>query len=353
MENRFVHGGNVYREGAPEGGWRDFSANINPMGLAASVRSAVADSIDDIIHYPDPNGKELKEVLSDFYGVPAECFVLGNGAAELFYVLFHTEHPKKVLLPIPSFSEYERAALAAGAEVVYHTLKEDEDFALSVDSIELEGIDCILLGNPNNPTGNMLKSAELEKLIKKAELTGTIVAVDESFLDFREDEDEYSVRALTEKYENLIILRSLTKFYALPGLRLGFAVTNPKRVKKMDMGKDPWNVNLPAQRAGVAALKDMEYQKKSRKLVAEECVRFANELRTIKGFKVFEPTVNFILIRLGEEWESSAAFCARMRKNGFLLRDCSNYPGLDNMFVRVAVKTREENEELLAALRSL
>ena len=161
MENRFVHGGNVYREGAPEGGWRDFSANINPMGLAASVRSAVADSIDDIIHYPDPNGKELKEVLSDFYGVPAECFVLGNGAAELFYVLFHTEHPKKVLLPIPSFSEYERAALAAGAEVVYHTLKEDEDFALSVDSIELEGIDCILLGNPNNPTGNMLKIAEL------------------------------------------------------------------------------------------------------------------------------------------------------------------------------------------------
>ncbi|MCR5559472.1 MAG: threonine-phosphate decarboxylase CobD [Schwartzia sp.] len=353
MENRFVHGGNVYCEGAPEGGWRDFSANINPLGLASSVRTAVADSIDDIIHYPDPSGKALKEALSDFYGVPADYFVLGNGAAELFYVLFHTEHPKKVLLPIPSFSEYERAALAAGADVVYHTLKEEEDFVLSVDSVELEGIDCILLGNPNNPTGNMLKSAELEKLIKKAGLTGTIVAVDESFLDFREDEDAYSVRSLTAKYDNLIILRSLTKFYALPGLRLGFAVTNPNRAEKMDMGKDPWNVNLPAQRAGVAALKDTEYQKKSQKLVAEECARFAGELRTISGFKVFEPTVNFILIHLGEEWESSAAFCARMREKGFLLRDCSNYPGLDNMFVRVAVKTKEENEELLAALRSL
>ena len=353
MENRFVHGGNVYREGAPEGGWRDFSANINPLGLAPSVRAAVADSIDDIIHYPDPSGKELKEALSDFYGVPAEYFVLGNGAAELFYVLFHTEHPKKVLLPIPSFSEYERAALAAGAEVVYHTLKEEEDFALSADLAELDGIDCILIGNPNNPTGNMIKGAELEKLIKKAAGTGTIVAVDESFLDFREDENEYSVRTLTAKYDNLVILRSLTKFYALPGLRLGFAITNPNRVEKMDMGKDPWNVNLLAQKAGIAALKDTEYQNKSRKLVAEECARFAKELRTISGFKVFEPTVNFILIHLGEEWENSAAFCARMRKKGFLLRDCSNYPGLDNMFVRVAVKTREENEEFMAALRSL
>lgn len=353
MNNRFVHGGNVYREGAPSGGWRDFSANINPLGLSESVRAAVESAIGDIIHYPDPNGTELREALSDFYDVPAENFVLGNGAAELFYVLFHIVQPKRVLLPVPSFSEYERASLAAGAEPVYLSLEEDNNFALDIENVELEGIDCMLLGNPNNPTGNLLLKEDVEKLVKNAQKTGTVIAVDESFLDFRADGDAYSVRQLVTKYDNLVVLCSLTKFYAIPGLRLGFAVTNAERVSQMDMCKDPWNANLLAQKAGIVALSDTFYQKKSQELVAVECEWFTKELRTVKGLKVFTPTVNFILIHLGAEWGSSAEFCARMREKGFLVRDCSNYPGLDNTFVRTAVRTRPENEEFIHVLKTL
>ena len=187
MNRRFAHGGNVY-DAAPAGReWLDFSANINPLGLSEKVRRAIEDGIEKLVHYPDPAARALKQAIAERYGVPREKIVLGNGGAELFYVFFHAVRPKRVLLPIPSFSEYERAAISAGAEISYVALREEADFRLDerVLCTQMAAGDCLILGNPNNPTGQLVKVDALEKLIAEAGRKGANVVVDESFVDFR------------------------------------------------------------------------------------------------------------------------------------------------------------------------
>lgn len=351
---RFLHGGNIYGADTPAGGWLDFSANINPLGLSEAVRQAVADSIGAIVHYPDPEGRALKDALADHYGLRREEIVLGNGAAELFYVFFHAVRPRRVLLPVPSFGEYERAALAAGAEISYHRLDSARGFTLSVADLTaaLSAHDCVILGNPNNPTGGLLSRADMVRLIKAAQETATMVVVDESFLDFCPDEGDYTVRDLVSRSDNLFVLRSLTKFYAIPGLRLGFAVAPLALVKRLEESKDPWNVNLLAQKAGEAALGDRAYQRASQDFVQREKAWLAKALGDIPGVTVFPPTVNFLLLYLAPPWPEAAEVSAAMRRRGILLRDCTNYPGLSPRYLRAAVRPREENRRLLDAFRA-
>lgn len=352
MERRFIHGGNIYDTPPAQGAWLDFSANINPMGLSSVVRRAIEGGISDIVHYPDPAARALKNAISDFYGVPAEKLVVGNGGAELFYVLFHAMRPKRVLLPVPSFSEYERAALSARAEVRYIALREEDGFRLRIERVleEMRTGDCLILGNPNNPTGNLLGQDEMRRILAAAEREQTLVVTDESFMDFRSDALDYTARFLTDTYRNLVVIQSMTKFFALPGLRLGFGILSSDLAIKLDAAKDPWNTNLLAQRAGAAALADAAYQEASRRWLEDERAFLFDALRKRDGLTVYPPTVNFILLRLAARFGGSVAFCARMRTQGILVRDCSNYPGLDGTFVRVAVRTRTDNERLLAAI---
>lgn len=353
MNRRFAHGGNVY-DAAPAGReWLDFSANINPLGLSEKVRRAIEDGIEKLVHYPDPAARALKQAIAERYGVPREKIVLGNGGAELFYVFFHAVRPKRVLLPIPSFSEYERAAISAGAEISYVALREEADFRLDerVLCTQMAAGDCLILGNPNNPTGQMVKADALEKLIAEAGRKGANVVVDESFVDFRSDAEDFTVRSLAGAYDNLLVVQSLTKFFAIPGLRLGFAVAPPCLAEKLEAAKDPWNTNLLAQAAGVAALGDGEYQKRTLQWLESERDFLFRSLAAFEGIKAYPPTVNFIFLRLSPAWGSASAFCERMKEEGILLRDCSNYPGLDDTYIRVAVRKREENELLLEAFR--
>ena len=351
--NRFTHGGNIYDAPAPHGEWMDFSANINPLGLSESVREAIEGGIPNLIHYPDPAAKELKRAVADHYGAPVESIVLGNGGAELFYVLFHALRPKRLLLPIPSFSEYERAALSAGTEISYVRLREEDSFALPEDDLiaDMRAGDCLLVGNPNNPTGNLVGVGVWERLLRAAEGKDVLVVADESFMDFREDAADYAARTLAGQSRHLIVVQSMTKFFALPGLRLGFAVADPETAWRLEAAKDPWNVNLLAQRAGVAALSDDAFRKMTLAWLREERSFLFGAFREMSDLKAYEPTVNFILLRLGTSLGRAADFCARMREQGILLRDCSNYPGLDDTFVRVAVKMRAENEKLLKTFR--
>ena len=351
--NRFTHGGNIYDAPAPHGEWMDFSANINPLGLSESVRAAIESGIPKLIHYPDPAAKELKRAIADYYDALVESVVLGNGGAELFYVLFHALRPRRLLLPIPSFSEYERAALSAGTEICYVRLREEDSFALPEDELigAMRPGDCLLVGNPNNPTGNLVGVDVWKRLLRAAEEKDILVVADESFMDFREDAADYAARTLAGQSRHLVVVQSMTKFFALPGLRLGFAVADPQTARRLEAAKDPWNVNLLAQRAGVAALSDEAHRRATLKWLGEERAFLFGALREMPDLKAYEPTVNFILLRLGAKLGSAADFCARMKEEGILLRDCSNYPGLDDTFVRVAVKTREENERLLEAFR--
>lgn len=349
---KFVHGGNVYAP-SPSGVWLDFSANINPLGLAPAVRAAIAENIDGVVNYPDPEARELKTALSEHYQVPKGRLVLGNGAAELFYLFLNTVRPKSVLLPVPSFSEYERSALAAGAEVEYFPLSAASGLRLNMEILSQaamrSGAEVVIAGNPNNPTGQLLETSDIEGFLRgtAAMAKPPWLLVDESFLDFRRDGELYRARGLLETYGRLFIVQSLTKFYALPGLRLGFGIGSQELVRRLELGKDVWNVNYLAQKAGTMALMQREYACDTVKLVEEEGRFLFERFSAIRGIAPYPPTVNFLLLRL--EGRRSMDFTAAMRQHGVLVRDCSNYSGFDEYHVRVAVKSRQDNEKLLAA----
>lgn len=355
MNRRFAHGGNIYDARPAQGEWLDFSANINPFGLSATVRQAIEKEIPRLVHYPDPSARALKQAIAEHYDVPLSGIVLGNGGAELFYVLFHSVRPERVLLPVPSFSEYERAAISAGAEIKYFPLREEDGFHLDEQALceQMTVGDCLILGSPNNPTGQRVERKKLEAVLKEARRKNVLVIIDESFMDFCVDAADYTARHLAADYGSLVVVQSLTKFFAIPGLRLGFAVAPQTLAERMDASKDPWNTNLLAQAAGVAALADSAFQEQTFAWLENERDFMFRSLNALEGIKAYPPTVNFILLRLAPSWEGASAFCARMREEGILLRDCSNYPGLDDTFVRVAVRKREDNERLMEAFRRI
>ena len=349
----FEHGGNIYCIKNPAISWLDFSANINPLGLSETVEKSIRDNIGGLVHYPDPSGRELKQAISQYYGVSDNSLVLGNGAAELMYVFFHSIETRNVLIPVPSFSEYERAAISGGARITYHYLRPENRFQLLKKEIlaKLKETDCFIIGNPNNPAGNLVKRDDVRSFCEAGKAAGTFIVVDESFMDFVPGREEYTALGLEEEFDNLIILQSMTKFYAIPGLRLGFAVMDEKLARRLEMAKDPWNVNLLAQCAGTAALGDRVYQSRTRETVAANKEALYNSLKKIPGLKVFPPTVNFVMMDIRNTGLTAAALSLKLRESGILIRDCSNYPGLDEYYVRVAVRLNEEIEILVKGIQ--
>ena len=225
---KFEHGGQIYNSNGAAENFLDFSANINPLGLSEKVLQALQENLRGVVNYPDANATELKNAISRCYKVPAENLVLLNGAAEFFYLYFQVLRPRKVLIPVPSFSEYDRAARAAGCEVEYFFTAEEENFKLDTEKILQQKCDCIILGRPNNPTGNLVSVEEVKKI---SDAIPTVL--DESFIDFLNVESAKSFAG-----KNLVVVQSLTKIFALPGLRLGFAVAEKNLAEKFNAAKD-------------------------------------------------------------------------------------------------------------------
>ncbi|MDF2636001.1 MAG: L-threonine-O-3-phosphate decarboxylase [Pelosinus sp.] len=357
--NAFEHGGNLYARIREAGGCfseiLDFSANINPLGISEKIRQTLHDSLDSIIHYPDAQAYALKHALSQHYQVDPASITIGNGAVELMYILCHMLTPKRVLVTAPTFSEYECAARSSGAHIEYFYLHESCGFQIDTQALttQLTDIDILFICNPNNPTGTLLTNKQLDQLLLVAKAQNTYVVIDESFIDFLPNANTYTCRHLLTQYDNLIILHSLTKFYAIPGLRLGFSLGSPMITTMLHKGKDPWNVNTLAQNAGVVALLDDTYQKLSRDFIAEKKMELYNDLLTIKGLKPYFPSVNFILINIKETAMNSGQLRQVMETHNILIRDCSNYPGLSSDYIRVAVKRPELNIILLNTLREV
>lgn len=353
-----LHGGNVHQiireQGATWQSILDFSANINPLGLSPQITTSITEALDTIIHYPDPEAIALKQAISRCYNVPEETIIPGNGAVELLYLLCHTLRPGKVTVPAPTFSEYERAARAAGALIQYSYLCPEDQFAVNVQTLAASGQGGIIfLGNPNNPTGTVISRDRIECLVKECCNQGTLVVVDESFIDFLSDDAALTCRPLLQKYDNIVVLHSLTKFYAIPGLRLGFALANPDLAKTLHNSKDPWNVNTFAQAAGVTALADAAYRAASKKLIVQAKDDMYQALLRVPGFQPYPPAANFILINVSATQKTSAWWRQALSRHGILIRDCSNYPGLSCDYIRVAVKLPEQNAVLLHRLQHI
>ena len=329
------HGGNVEEikriYGLKENEIIDFSANINPLGISERVKEAMLRGINSIERYPDITYYELKKGISNFEKVALENIVLGNGAAEVIFNIVRGIKPKKALIVAPTFSEYEDALNSVECEVNHYILKDN----YSVDNGFLEEIkeelDIIFLCNPNNPTGALIEKYFSLKVLEKAKKMNITVVFDESFLDFVEDNYRYSLIKELDNFQNLIIVKSLTKLFAFPGIRLGYGLSsNNNFIEKINSVGTPWSVNTVADYAGIKKENEFLY----------------NILENFKDITTFKGAVNFIFFKLNKNINLREELIRR----GIIIRSCSNYIGLDNSFYRVAVRTREENKKLLEEL---
>lgn len=335
------HGGEIH------GKIIDFSANINPLGTPASVKQAVADSLELLCHYPDPYCRELTEAIAAYEGVDRNRILCGNGAAELIFSFCQALKPKKALLPVPSFSEYRTALEAAGCEAVYYTLSEEKGFRLEEEFLPvLQAFDgeLLMLCNPNNPTGLVIGQPLLERILDICREKRIFLFVDECFLDLTEDG-----RSLKTSLEdgNLLLLKAFTKSFGMPGLRLGYCLSgNAPLLKRMGNQCQAWNVSIPAQLAGIAALKETAFLQRANEIIHSQRPVMIEALRKL-GLTVIESKTNFILFHSEKELRTP------LLERGYQIRDCGNYPGLTEGWYRIAVKLPEENKGLLSNLEEI
>ncbi len=328
----------------------DFSASINPLGCPEVVRKAVSEQFSDILNYPDSQCTDLRKAIAEKIPCKESNVIIGNGSNELFYLIPRALKPEKGVLLQPTFGEFKDAFCNSDVEVV-EIINDNKDFPIiNTNLSKLQSVEdgMIFLCNPNNPTGQLTRKEDIIELVN--DNPNRLIVIDEAFMDFVEDDEKYSVIKDAPLLENLIVVRSLTKFYGFPGLRLGYLVTNESIVNKLMRYKEPWTVNTIAQVAGMAAIHDEGFAANTRQYVSGEKTFLYGGLRMINGIQPFQPTVNFILVRIDDVGITSSEIQNLLLKKNILIRNCSNFVGLDEKYFRVAVKTRQDNQKLLNAL---
>ena len=324
----------------------DFSANVSPLGLPEGVAKAITAALATADRYPDPLCRALREKLAVAEGVPAEWLLCGNGAADLIFRLALAAKPRTALVTAPTFAEYATALETAGCTVERHFLREENDFAVTKDLLNAvhPGTNMVFLCQPNNPTGQLAEPALVEALLRRCEAVGAVLAVDECFLDFLPEGEGLSAKHLLKNSKKLIILKAFTKLYGMAGVRLGYCLcSDTELLARMRAAGQPWAVSSLAQAAGIAALDETEYVAKVRALIEAQRPVLADGLRAL-GLRVIEGRANYLLFRAPE------ALGEALRRKGAVLRSCGNYPGLDASWYRTAVRTENENRQLLALL---
>jgi threonine-phosphate decarboxylase len=328
----------------------DFSANINPLGMSSSVKTAIVDGLDEVEKYPDITYFELRCAIEKFENINKNNLILGNGAAEVIFNVVRGINPNNTLILAPTFSEYEEATRAIDGNITYYKLKEENNFCIQEDILDYinSDLDLIFICNPNNPTGVITSVALLVKILIKARESKVRLLIDESFLDFIDE--NLSMISYINEYENLIIIKSLTKFFAIPGLRMGYGICSDSVLKeKLEKISSAWNINVLAEIATKTALKDENYINQSIKYLMKEKEYLYKELKQIKVLKVYEPSVNFIMLKTIVKIDLKE----ELLKNNILIRSCSNYEGLDTNYYRIAVRTHEENATLISKLKDI
>ena len=323
----------------------DFSANVSPLGLPEGVARAITAALPTADRYPDPLCRELRAKLALHEGVPAEQILCGNGAADLIFRLVWAKKPRRALVTAPTFAEYATALESVGCTVERFFLREQEDFAVTDAFCAAihPGVDMVFLCQPNNPTGQLTALPLVEQILRRCTACGTLLVVDECFLDFLPDHALHTAKGLLREGD-LVILKAFTKLYGMAGVRLGYALSaDAELLARMQAAGQPWAVSGLAQAAGIAALDETEYVAQVRALIETQRPVLADGLRAL-GLRVIEGRANYLLFRAPE------ALGAALRQKGAVLRSCGNYPGLDAGWYRTAVRTENENRQLLALL---
>jgi L-threonine-O-3-phosphate decarboxylase len=334
----------------------DFSSSVNPLGPSKKALEAAKKAFSQIAAYPDSNSNELRQVIAGhFSGLSKSNVVVGNGSTELMYLFAEVFLQKgdKAVMPAPTFGEYESAVRKTGETPKFVKLGKTFNIEAEAFIRELAGAKLVFLCTPNNPTSKLIPQETLKSIIEAALEQDTFVFLDEDFLEFVENEKALTMIGKISKYPNLFILRSFTKIFGLTGLRVGYGIANEEIINVLSCAKIPWNVNCLAQAAAVAAFKDEEHLRVTRELIKKEKAWLQGEFEKFESFKFSNPDANFFFVDIRKSGLTAAEIKSKMLKQGILIRDCTSFKGLDEFYIRVAVKTHMENERLIEAFKGI
>ena len=335
-----------------------FGANVNPLGISPKMRRQLMEKIDVVTSYPDPEYAELRRHIAAYTGCSPKQVLVGNGCTELISLFIQVIRPGKTRIVSPTYSEYEREIRLTGGSVQYYALKEENGFRLDADdfcqTLDKETGLCIIC-NPNNPTSTATEPEDMRRILAHCRDSHITVMIDETYAEFAPDDVSISSAGLLNEYDNFVILRGISKFFAAPGLRLGYAMTgNPDLHAKVKERQNPWTLNSLADAAGALMFTDTDYIEQTRQLISSERERIYRELLTWKNIKVYKPYANFILVRILKEGVTSYDIFLHAIRRGLMLRDCSTFPGLeDGTFFRFCFMMPQKNEELLTCLKEI
>jgi len=353
VSHSYDHGGNVFTVartlGVAPDQMLDFSASINPLGMSSMVRKSLICSLDNLIHYPDTSHKELKQALAKYHALAPGHFTIANGSTELIYNLPAMLPGNKALIISPSFSEYVRALTQHHWESQHFILTPESNFAIDTEKLEqvlAGGVDLLFICNPGNPSGTLYPQRVIEKIYSLCLSAGTFMVLDEAFMDFCE---EASSKRMIVHSDNAIVLRSMTKFFGIPGLRLGYAISNATLAERLDSMGGPWSVNSLALAAGTAALQDVTHNQESLEFIRQERRTLFERLGQFSQLKLYPSSANYLLVEI-REGMTARELKERLLPDRILIRDCATFTGLNGRFFRIAVRSSEDNKWLLECL---
>ncbi|MEN1759815.1 threonine-phosphate decarboxylase CobD [Anoxynatronum sibiricum] len=352
-----MHGGNVHaiqrQTGIQISTLLDFSANINPLGIPNALLEIMKASLEESVHYPDPDYHRLYESMARFFQCDQDRLVIGNGAAHVIHELLTLLQPQKVLLMAPTFSEYRQALEKCDTTIITLSLSSEETFDLSLDQLEKQlqqGINLLILCNPNNPTGRLISISQMKQVLAMCRDHRCRLLVDEAFIDFTTNESIDSLVKETAHWQELMVIRAFTKIFAIPGIRLGAAVLGDVNLaSRVRTHLVPWSVNAVAESMAdfLNTQEAANYLSRSVALVTAEREWIFSKLQKIAGLKPVPGSANYLLVALDESAPPVEALQQYLLQHGIMIRNCSNYEGLHHHWFRVAVRRREENQKLI------
>ncbi|MDG7045004.1 MAG: aminotransferase class I/II-fold pyridoxal phosphate-dependent enzyme [Nitrososphaerota archaeon] len=354
-----AHGGEVFKVARQLGldpyKIIDFSSSINPLGPPSSAVQRMKNAIRMIPHYPDITYYDFRKAVAKYVGIlDPESVIEGNGSTELIYLFaeLSLREGEKALIPVPAFSEYERAVRRRGGIPTHIGCR--SDFTVDTKRVmdELGGrYKALFLSSPGNPSSKIIPVKDIFKIIERASELNVRVLLDETFIEFIDGNDELGILGRINEFPNLFVIRSLTKAFALAGLRIGYGLASRKFISLMKSIKIPWSVNILAQEASIAAMNDRAYLKRTKKLITRERYFLFTELEAIRALAPVEPEANFILVKLSGGHTAKELKSSLLKGNHILIRDCSSFLSLNESYFRISIKLRKENLALLSALK--
>jgi len=365
-----IHGGQVYQLakqlGRPVESFIDFSASVNPLGPPASVLNAMREAVKGCQHYPDPNSEDLRAQLAHEHKISAESILVGNGSAEIIRILPHALGLRHACIVGPTFSEFENSLRLAGVKYTEVDAVSEQLYAPPVEKLHevlqewklalprknrKAGVQhhAVFVCNPNSPTGRRMALRDLRKIVGEVHQMGCWMIVDEAFMDWG---PSHSLLKDISICPRLLILRSFTKFFAIPGIRLGYLAGKPAVVESLRKHLPPWSVNHVAQAAGLAALEDSRFRFRSKRFMQQERDRFMRELRTVPGLRVMPSQANFVMVEISDDLVTED-IVVRLRDEGIVVRNCQTFSGVTQAALRFAVRLKRDNQQLIFILKKI